>query len=47
MTFTPEKLTGLLARNAPIGMALTQVAVAETDVSGPRPQTASDLGSGP
>jgi stage II sporulation protein D len=34
VTFTAEKLAGLLARSAPVGMALAQVAVAETDVSG-------------
>ena len=34
LPFTPEKLTALLTRNAPMGMTLVQVAVLETDVSG-------------
>lgn len=34
VTLSPEKLTGLLARHAPVGMALAQLVVAETDVSG-------------
>ncbi len=34
LTFTPEKLTGLLAHNAPAGMTLAQVAIVETDASG-------------
>ena len=34
LTITPERMTGLLARSAPVGMTLFQIAVAETDVSG-------------
>lgn len=34
LPFTPEKLTTLLAHNAPVGMTLAQIAVVDTDVSG-------------
>ncbi|MCW3053250.1 MAG: hypothetical protein JWN14_2420, partial [Chthonomonadales bacterium] len=34
LPFTPEKLTTLLARNAPVGLTLAKIAVVDTDVSG-------------
>ncbi len=34
VTFPAEKLTGLLARNAPVGTVLARIAVTESDVSG-------------